>query len=75
MLLSKNSRNSIFGIECLWVDILVINIPLYININAAGLYHVGEDGVTVEDDLWLEGVGGHGDHGILHLDSDWNKYC
>ena len=73
MLLSENSRNSIFGIECLRVDILVVNIPLDIDINAAGLYHVGQDGVTVKDYLGLEGVGGHGDDSVLHLDCDCNK--
>lgn len=54
MLFFKNPRDPIFGIECLRVNILVVNKPLDVNVNAAGDYHVREDGVAVEDDLGAE---------------------
>ncbi len=70
MLFLKHPSDPVFGIECLRVDILVVNKPLDVNVDAAGDNHVGEDGVTVEDDLGVELVGGLGNDSLLHLDGD-----
>ena len=68
--LLKNTRNSVFGIECFRVDVLPIDEPLDVNVDAAGDDDVGQDGVAVEDDLGLETVGGLRQHSFRHLDSD-----
>ena len=70
MLLFKNAGDPVFGIECLRVDILVVNKPLDVDIDTARDNDVGEDGVAVEDDLGAESVSGLGDDRLLHLDSD-----
>ena len=70
MLFLKNPSDPVFGIECLRVDILVVNKPLDVNVDAAGDDDVGEDGVTVEDDLGVELVCGLGNDSLLHLDGD-----
>ena len=70
MLFLKNPSDPVFGIECLGVDILVVNKPLDVNVDAAGDYHVREDGVAVEDDLGVELVCGLGKDRLLHLDGD-----
>ena len=51
VLLRQHSRHAVLRAECLGVNILVVHEPLDINVNAAGLDDVGEDGVAVEDDL------------------------
>ena len=70
MLFFKNPSDPVFGIECLRVNILVVDKPLDVNVDAAGDDHVGEDGVTVEDNLGAEFVCGLGNNSLLHLDGD-----
>ena len=70
MLFLKNPSNPVLGIECLRVDILVVNKPLDVNVDAAGDDHVGEDGVAVEDNFRVELVCRLGDDCLLHLDGD-----
>ena len=68
--LLKNTRNSVFGIESFRVDVLSVDEPLDVNVDAAGDDDVREDGVAVEDDFRVELVCRLGDDCLLHLDGD-----
>ena len=70
MLLRQHSGHAVLGVECLRVNVLPVHEPLDVDVDAAGDDDVGEDGVTVEDDLGLERVGRLGHHGLLHLHCD-----
>ena len=57
VLLCQYTGNTIFGIERFRVDILAVDKPFDIYVNAAGLDDIGQDGVAMEEDLRLERVG------------------
>ena len=70
MLLRQHSGHALLGVEGLRVNVLPVHEPLDVDVDAAGDDDVGEDGVTVEDDLGLERVGRLRHHGFLHLHRD-----